>query len=280
MIEIVKSDTFFPMCDRHTRNFITYLFDGGMHPSTITTYLSGLSFFSKALKTEDTSNSFTAKKLLVAARRSTGSGDSRAPISPQMITDLITLLPSMNIDHYSRCLYTAMYILAFNAFLRVGEFTSKNKDDTSRILQLSDLVLMPPSQAGPMYQLTIKNFKGNVAASPVFLLLPPSPALTLCLHRAFALYLPLRGPSAGPLFITSSGAAVTADQFTAFLKLNLVRAGYSSAIFKTHSFRIGAASHASSLGISDETIMKLGRWKSLAFQKYIRLPSRTAHVVS
>jgi len=37
--------------------------------------------------------------------------------------------------------------------------------------------------------------------------------------------------------------------------------------------RIGAASFAVDAGMSDAQIRDLGRWKSNAFQKYIRIPS-------
>jgi hypothetical protein len=40
--------------------------------------------------------------------------------------------------------------------------------------------------------------------------------------------------------------------------------------FKSHSLRIGGASHYANLGYSDSQIRVLGRWKSDAFKKYIR----------
>ena len=43
--------------------------------------------------------------------------------------------------------------------------------------------------------------------------------------------------------------------------------------YKGHSFRIGAASPAAECGYSETQIRLLGRWKSDAFKKYIRLPS-------
>jgi len=43
--------------------------------------------------------------------------------------------------------------------------------------------------------------------------------------------------------------------------------------YKSHSFRIGAASWAASKGMSDAQIRAFGRWKSNAFLRYIRAPS-------
>ena len=39
------------------------------------------------------------------------------------------------------------------------------------------------------------------------------------------------------------------------------------------SFRIGAATYAAEQGISDTKIRHMGRWKSDAFKKYIRISS-------
>ena len=43
--------------------------------------------------------------------------------------------------------------------------------------------------------------------------------------------------------------------------------------YNTHSFRIGAAASAKQAGVSDSHLKALGRWKSDAYKKYIRLSS-------
>lgn len=42
--------------------------------------------------------------------------------------------------------------------------------------------------------------------------------------------------------------------------------------YQAHGFRIGAATSAAESGASDIQIQSMGRWKSGAFQKYIRIP--------
>ena len=54
-----------------------------------------------------------------------------------------------------------------------------------------------------------------------------------------------------------------------FIKLCVL----NPSVYKGHSFRIGAASHAAERGMSDAQIRILGRWKSNAFLKYIRVSS-------
>ena len=45
-------------------------------------------------------------------------------------------------------------------------------------------------------------------------------------------------------------------------------------LYNTHSFRIGAAAFASLANLSDTQIQVLGRWRSNAFQRYIRPPPK------
>ena len=61
--------------------------------------------------------------------------------------------------------------------------------------------------------------------------------------------------------------------FTEKLSMAIKYCGLDSSRYKGHTFRIGAASHAADEGMSDAQIRALGRWKSNAFQKYIRIPS-------
>ena len=67
---------------------------------------------------------------------------------------------------------------------------------------------------------------------------------------------------------------------TDILRLALTSCGLNSSRYKGHSFRIGAASFAADRGMSDAQIRALGRWKSSAFLKYIRLPSLSSTQLS
>ena len=78
----------------------------------------------------------------------------------------------------------------------------------------------------------------------------------------------------GPLFYFQSGSPLVRSTFVIHFKEALSAAGINPARFAGHSFRIGAATTAAQKGLSDSAIKQLGRWKSSAYQRYIK-PSPT-----
>ena len=52
----------------------------------------------------------------------------------------------------------------------------------------------------------------------------------------------------------------------------LHKAGIDESKYCGHSFRIGAATTAAKKGIEDSIIKTLGRWESLAYLQYVKIP--------
>ena len=91
----------------------------------------------------------------------------------------------------------------------------------------------------------------------------------LCAVHALLVYLAIRGDGPGPLFLCQNRQPLSCTLLTNWLWQIMASAGN----FSSHSFRIGAATVAGCNGIRDHLIQGVGRWKSNAFQSYIRTPS-------
>ena len=88
-------------------------------------------------------------------------------------------------------------------------------------------------------------------------------------------------PRDDPLFYFQSGASLTRSNFVTHFKSALSIAGIDSVGYPGHSFRIGAATTVARRGLQDSTIKQLGRWRSAAYQRYIKPSTKSlAHVAS
>ena len=91
----------------------------------------------------------------------------------------------------------------------------------------------------------------------------------LCPVRALLNYLVVRGTKEGPLFLFPDGSYLTWQRLVATVR------GWKAGLdaeYSGHSFCIGAASAAAKAGMEDSVIKTLGRWRSLAYLEYVRIP--------
>ena len=95
----------------------------------------------------------------------------------------------------------------------------------------------------------------------------------LCPVTAILAWMVHRGNSGGPLFHFKDGTPLTQQRFVAEFRKSLGLIGEDPKKFGGHSFRSGAATAAAQQGIGDATIKLLGRWRSSAYQVYVRTPT-------
>ena len=94
----------------------------------------------------------------------------------------------------------------------------------------------------------------------------------ICPVAALLSYMALRGNAQGPLFLYDDGTSLSRNRLVREVQRATTEAGRDCTGFTGHSFRIGAATTAKARGLDDSTIKALGRWKSTAFESYIRIP--------
>ena len=195
----------------------------------------------------------------------------RLPITVEIMHQIHTVLFKSPYEFQEVMLWAAC-CTAFFGFLRVGEMTAPNLDeyDSSVHLSLKDVAL--DSRTAPtIIWLTIKQSKTDPFRKGAKICLGKTD-LVVCPVKALLPYLAIRGSTPGSLFISENGLPLTRAQFKTLLSTTLKRAGLDDSKYNTHSFRIGAATSAKAAGISDMHIQLLGRWRSSAYQGYIRTP--------
>lgn len=249
----------FPIANDTMFLFIVYMQQEGYASATISSYASALGYVHKIADLPDPSTSFLVRKSLQTVRKVKPTCDRRLPITKDILDKLILAAGQAFKEAYIRNLYQSMFLLAFHAFLRVGEITASPHN-----LALSDLV-PTPSQVTITFK-SAKHSAGNSQQVTVNAL----SSSTFCPVKTLFVYLNCRGNYPGPLFVLN-GRPLGRQEFVKTLKRLLAIAGISADNFNSHSFRIGAATTCAENGASDAQIRKLGRWQSDAFKKYIRV---------
>ena len=249
--------------------FIAYMFDHKYAPSTVNTYVSALGYCHKLAGFFDPTKIFFISQMLKGYGKIGSRLDSRLPITLPILHRIVTSAVQFSDSHYNICQFRAMCSLAFFAFLRVDEITASASGHTLQINQLTKLVNQ--KQEIVALKVTFFNFKHNYNQRPFSLEI--SRQNVCCPVQLILEFLHLRGNTPGPLFIMWDGYPVTRSVFSETLSNCIKYCGLDPSRYKGHSFRIGAASHAADRGMSDAQIRTLGRWKSNAFLKYIRIQS-------
>ena len=133
-------------CDRfpHDPQFVAYfaanLFDRGLAGSTITSYVSALSFWLKLLHDKDTSNCFLLQRVLLGIKKSRPTNDCRLPITKFILHRIVNALTHTVSCSYAKAMFKSMFLLSYYGLLRVGEITKCAQNEVN-ILLISDITI-------------------------------------------------------------------------------------------------------------------------------------------
>ena len=94
--------------------------------------------------------------------------DSRLPITPMILTKLVQALPFTTDSHFTKCMLHAMFVLAFCAFLRVGEIT-KTHNKTSHYLLFGNIVSGTNTNNLGFIDITLLHFKHSKSSFTIHL---------------------------------------------------------------------------------------------------------------
>jgi site-specific recombinase XerD len=244
--------------------FVSHMHNQRYAASTIETYGSAIGYVHKLHGLPDPTDNFLVRKAIVGAKKEGNMPDIRLPITFPLLEKLVDALAYSAASSFQRVLFTSMYLLAFAAFLRVGEMALSN-NNTENILKWDNLQF---NQETGGIRIIFRHYKHSKGRQKI---LEIRKLNRKCPVKALKDYLELRGSEPGYLFMWPSHKPVTREEFCKGLKAALNFCGLDPSVYTSHSFRIGATCNALSTGHSDAQIREMGRWHSDAFKRYVRL---------
>ena len=213
---VLHREVYFPFTLHDLILFTAYLFSHNFAPATISTYIHAVSFLNSLSGQANLAKSFIIKKMLQGILRQGPPKLPRHPITLQLLHRLLQAIANDQMIMYDKFLFSAMFILAFHAFLRVGEFTANSPAHASKIVQFSDISSVL-ADGKPALQLSLRFFKGNTSRAPFSIVIPPSPNSPWCPVSVLQLFILARGPACGPLFCRANLLPVSRAEFSATL---------------------------------------------------------------
>lgn len=258
--------------------FVSYLAAQNLSHRSIKVYLAGVRYFQISAGGGNLFVVGSLKKLeyaLKGIKRSEVEGGrrprERLPVTAVVLRKLKSAWAPDGGLRDTKMLWAAC-CLGFFAFLRVGEMTipSDSEYDPEVHLNIRDIKVDDASKPSQV-QIRIKQSKTDPFRHGVSVVVGRTGS-DLCPVAALLDYLRVRGMREGPLFLFESGGLLTRQRFVSALKTALEKAGIDAAKYNSHSLRIGAATEAASKGLGDAVIKTLGRWESVAYQQYVRIP--------
>ena len=256
----------FPLSVGHVLLYISSLHASGTSPATIRSSLSALNYTHQLDGGNDIYENFCIKKVLSGLNNIAPTQDLRLPITEEMVMRLQAVLPLVCQSEYLVEMFSAMYALAFRAFLRVGEMCLSGNNQKN-ILQIEQIAM---DNIHGTVSITFHHFKHKSDPLPFVLSIDNQPQ-SINILVTMANYLRARGFNPGPLF-SYKNKPISRSFFAKILQQCISRV-YPGQHISSHSFRIGAASACLQKGYTYPQIQRMGRWKSDAFMKYMRVQS-------
>jgi len=168
-------------------------------------------------------------------------------------------------------------VMCFIGFFRAGEITIPTLPafNSSNHLSRGDLAIDNKDHP-QVLKVRLKKLKVDHLGKGVDVYMGKTDC-HLCPVIAFIQYMSARGSAEVPFFIFKNENYKSTCMFKSRIRAALKSLGLPEENFTGHSFRIGAATTAASVGIEHSVIHSMGRWSSSASLVYIHAMRMTAN---
>ena len=258
--------------------FVGYLIDNGKQSSTIKSYVSTIRAVLKIEGIKINEDVYLLNALTRACKLKNDRIRVRHPLQRSMLNVLLSALNSIFKDQpYLRILYQTLFVITHTGLFRIGEVT-----ESSHVVKAKD-VWIASNKKKLKFTLWSSKTHGLWEKPQVIKIKAADIDANLkkigknkkvwCLFGLMRKYLSVRNEALSQeeqFFVFSDNSPVTPEHFREVLDSCLIFAGYDPAVFTVHSMRSGKALDLLELGVSVETIKKLGRWKLNAVFTYLQ----------
>ena len=245
--------------------------------STIHLYLAAVRWYNSLLGYPDITTSPQLRLTLRGIQRRVSSRRrTRFGISPQLLEECICALRrDHSLPRWDRCMLQAAFTMAFFGLLRASEFTYPSPNpkcfDGSSHLTTQDISF---SQEDAL-NVHLKGSKTDQLRHGMGITIGATQSRS-CPVKAMKRYLQIRPCQQRrkiPLFLFENGDLLTRSSLVWHLRRQLKTFQVNPNLYSSHSFRIGGATAAAAAGLPSWQIQELGRWRSQAFRRYMRVPN-------
>ena len=259
-----------PVTEVKIVDFVTHAALRQLSHKTLTVYLAGLKYFSQIHGYQlEVGSMHILYHVMRGIRRTQGNTLTRAKRSPITVHHLHILLSYLNICYPNsdgKMLWCS-FTMAFFGLLRSSEYTSPTSTTvTNTTLLVQDVSI---SIDGSRMFINLRGSKTDPFRQGTVIRLCKIQS-ALCPVHAASQFRKLHPTQQGPFLQFQNGSFLTRDRIASILQSAFPRENN----INTHSFRIGGASAAASMGVQDTVIQILGRWSSDCFRQYIRITDR------
>jgi hypothetical protein len=186
--------------------YIGYMSVNGFAPSTVRSYLSGISFSLRIQGFSDLTDNFIIKKMLAGYYKLNKRCDIRKPIILDILIQLSDALVHICSSKYEVVMFKAAFALTFSAFLRVGEI----------LLNTLDITL---DENKGVLHVHVRFSKTDQSGKYTTIIVQEKPLKSLCPLYTLKQYFKIRPVDTnGPVFCHLNGYSVTRYQFHSVLR--------------------------------------------------------------
>ena len=257
----------------------------GLVPQTVKAYLSAIHYFHIMAGHGDpfTPGGFPRLQYVVRGIKRAPRPPSRPrlPLTPSLLQAIKTCWAARAAEpEPDTVMLWAACCMGFFGFMCAGEFTVRSTQEVDQETCLSVQDVAVDSHTNPsMVRVHLNQSKTDPFRHGVDIFLCRTDA-ALCPVAAILAYCAIRLAIVRPFFVFRDGSPLTRDRLVAAVRSALSHAGVDTAHYSGHSFRVGTATTAAHVGLSQATIKMLGRWESSAYERYIRTPRESLAAIS